>query len=84
MSKEEMGTLKNSVGEDISTSVNRRKARSFLHTANPSDDAEQVFFEIDADPRLDNIKSFANITPLSYFLNKEEVLFMIGSFDLLR
>ena len=44
-----------------------------------SDNIEQVLFEIDADPQLDNIKPFSNITSFSYFPNEEEVLFMIGS-----
>ncbi len=63
----------------LSTSVNRQEAQSFLFSADPSDDTEQVFFKIDADPRLENIKPFSNITSLSYFPNEEEVLFMIGS-----
>jgi hypothetical protein len=85
MSKEEIEILTNSVGEFISmssflsTSVNRQQARSFLISAERSDGAEQVFFEIDADSRLENIKSFGNITTLSYFPNEKEVLFMIGS-----
>jgi hypothetical protein len=52
---------------------------SFLFSADPSVDTEQVFFKIDADPQLENIKPFANITSFSYFPGEEEVLFMIGS-----
>ena len=85
MSKDEVEVLRKSIGEYISmnsflsTSINQEEARSFLFSADPSDDIEQVFFKIDADPRLENIKPFSNITALSYFQNEEEVLFMIGS-----
>ena len=85
MSKREIEILQKSVGEYISmssflsTSFNREQARAFLVSAARSNDIGQVFFEIDADPRLDNIKPFANITSVSYFPNEEEVLFMIGS-----
>jgi tetratricopeptide (TPR) repeat protein len=44
-----------------------------------SDDLERVFFEIEANPHLDNAKPFSNITSHSYFPNEEEVLFMLGS-----
>jgi tetratricopeptide (TPR) repeat protein len=85
MFKEEIEMLQKSVGEYISmnsflsTSLNRQKARSFLFSAVPSDGVEKVFFEIDADPRIENTKPFSNITSLSYFPREEEVLFMIGS-----
>ncbi len=85
MSKEEIDMLKNSVGEYISmnsflsTSLNREQAREFICSPNHSEDIEKVFFEIDADPQLDHIKPFSNITPFSFFHNEEEVLFMIGS-----
>ena len=82
MSKDEVELLSNSIGKYIamnsyfSTSVNRRQALSFLHYCS---DLEQVLFEIDADPRLDGIKPFADITSLSYFSDEEEILFMSGS-----
>ncbi|CAF5007593.1 unnamed protein product [Rotaria sp. Silwood1] len=85
MSKDEIEILKNSVGEYISmnsflsTSLNRQKARAFLYSSNLTDDIEQVFFEIDADPRLNNIKAFSKINSFSYFPEEEEVLFMVGS-----
>jgi tetratricopeptide (TPR) repeat protein len=85
MSKEEIERLQKSVGEYISmnsflsTSIDRQQARLFLSSTNPSGDIEQVFFQIDADPRLKNIKPFSNITLLSYFPREEEVLFMAGS-----
>ncbi|UJR11075.1 hypothetical protein I4U23_015257 [Adineta vaga] len=82
MSKEEFQVLQDSVGEFISmnsflsTTLNRQVARSFLGDSN---DLERVLFEINTDPRLDNIKPFANITLLSNFANEEEVLMMLGS-----
>jgi tetratricopeptide (TPR) repeat protein len=85
MSKEEIQMLEKCVGEYmlmnsfLSTSLNRQRARSFLFSADTSDDGEQVFFEIEADPRLDNIKPFRNITSSSYFPGEEEVLFMVGT-----
>ena len=63
--------LNKSVGEFISmksflsTSINRQQARAFVSHADPSLDTQPVFFEIDADPRLKNIKPFSNITSFS-------------------
>ena len=85
MSKDEVDMLKNNVNEFISinsflsTSLNRELALFFLADSNVSNDFERVFFEIDADPCLENIKPFSNITSHSYFASEEEVLFMIGS-----
>ncbi len=85
ISKDEVETLKNSIGEFISinsflsTSLDRELALFFITGSDVSNDLERVFFEIDADPQLENIKSFSNITSYSYFPSEEEVLFMIGS-----
>lgn len=85
MSKEEIEILKNSVGEFISlnsflsTSLNRQQAQIFHYSSDDTDGIEQVFFEIDADPQLDQMKAFSKINSLSYFPGEEEVLFMIGS-----
>jgi tetratricopeptide (TPR) repeat protein len=85
MSTNEVEVLKKSVGEFISinsflsTSLNRTLALFFNTDSNVSNDLERVFFEIEADPQLENIKPFSNITSQSYFPNEEEVLFMIGS-----
>jgi tetratricopeptide (TPR) repeat protein len=85
MAKEEIEILKNSVGEFISinsffsTSLNREKAQIFHYSSDLTDGIERVFFQIDADPRLDKMKAFSKITSLSYFPEEEEVLFMIGS-----
>ena len=85
MSKDEVQMLKNNINEFISinsflsTSLNRQLALFFLADSNVSNDSERVFFEIDADPCLENIKPFSNITSHSYFASEEEVLFMIRS-----
>ncbi|CAF1518749.1 unnamed protein product [Adineta steineri] len=87
MSKDEIQILKNSIGEFIlinsffSTSRNYEQARAFLYSSNDNiiDDIEQVFFEINADPRLDKIKAFSKTHSLSYFPEEEEVLFMVGT-----
>ena len=85
MSNEEVQMLKDSLGEFISinsffsTSLDRQQARSFFLISDNSNDVERVFFEIDADPRLDNIKPFSDISLHSYYPEEKEVLFMIGS-----
>ena len=85
MSNDEIQLLKESVGKMISmnsflsTSLNRQRAKSFLSTTDCSNDLKQVFFEITADPQLQNIKPFCNITEFSYFPDEEEILFMVGS-----
>ena len=85
MSKEELDVLKTAVGQLISmnsfvsTSIDRRSAVSFLYSSSSSEGTRKVLFEIDADPRIENIRPFANITSLSYFPGEDEVLFMLGS-----
>jgi hypothetical protein len=70
---------RNSIGEYISknsflsTSLNRQQARSYLYSAVTSNDIEEVFFETDANPRLDKIKAFSKISSLSFFPGEEEV-----------
>ncbi|CAF3513860.1 unnamed protein product [Rotaria sp. Silwood1] len=85
MSTDELKVLQNSVGKFISinsffsTTVDRDVALFFLGDSSGNDDLQRVLFEIDADPRFDGIKPFANITSLSYYPDEEEVLMMIGS-----
>ena len=89
MSKDEIEILKNSVGEYISmnsflsTTLNRKVARSFHQSANLIDGMEQVFFAIDADPRLHRKNTFSKIGASSNFPGEQEVLFMVGSIFLL-
>jgi tetratricopeptide (TPR) repeat protein len=85
MSSDELIELKNALGEYISinsffsTSLNRTKAIQFLNSYSFSNDLHKVLFEIDANPRLENLKPFANITSISYYSNEQEILFMLGS-----
>ncbi|CAF2071495.1 unnamed protein product [Rotaria magnacalcarata] len=86
MSKEELDVLRDSVGQLISvnsffsTSRDRDIAFFLLSAADPSNnDCQKVIFEIHADPRLENIKAFADITSFSAIQNEEEVLMMLGS-----
>jgi len=85
MSNEEIQMLKDSLGEFIainsflSTSLDRQQARSFFSFSDNSNDVGRVFFEIEADPSLDNIKPFSDISSYSPYPEEKEVLFMIGS-----
>jgi tetratricopeptide (TPR) repeat protein len=85
MSKEELDILIKFVGTFISinsflsTSPNREQTRSFLISSALSTDLESVFIEIDANHQLDNNQHFGNITSYSYFPNKDEILFTMGS-----
>ncbi|CAF3102110.1 unnamed protein product [Rotaria socialis] len=86
MSKEELDALRNSVGQLISvnsffsTSRDRDIAFFLLSAAGPSNnDCQKVIFEIHADPRLESIKAFADITSFSAIQNEEEVLMTLGS-----
>ncbi len=81
MSNDELKKLRNAIGQFISinsffsATMNTNQARSYFDN---SDGLERVLFEIDADPRLNSEKPFANIK--SYSSDKEEeVLFMLGS-----
>jgi tetratricopeptide (TPR) repeat protein len=77
--------LENSIGKLISinsfllTNLVRKQALSFLKESIITDDIQRILFEIDADPKLIGIKSFANITSLSYFVGEQQILFMPGS-----
>lgn len=90
MSTEELCALKNSVGQHISmnsflsTSTSREVALFFLGSLSASDDLQQILFEIDADPQVDGVKPFADITVQSHFPAEKEVLMMVGSIFLLE
>jgi tetratricopeptide (TPR) repeat protein len=85
MSIDELNQLQNSLGEYISinsffsTTLNRQKALEFLNNYSFSNDLYKILFEIDANSQLDHLKSFANITSISYYPNEQEILFMLGS-----
>ena len=83
MSDDELQALRNSSGQYIctnsflSTSINKDEALSFLDQ--PPDEGQRVLFIIDADPRIEGTKPFANISVHSYFTDEQEVLFLLGS-----
>ncbi|CAM4820955.1 unnamed protein product [Rotaria magnacalcarata] len=85
MSMDELEMLNNSRGQLISinsflsTSVKREVAYNFLMNSIHADDTTRVLFEIVVDPKVGDIKSFANVKLLSYFPQEEEVLIMLGS-----
>jgi tetratricopeptide (TPR) repeat protein len=85
MSKDEIQMLKDTVGEFISinsffsTSLNRDLAIFYLTDSSFSNNLERVFFQITADPQINNTKPFSNLSSLSHFPNEDEVLFMIGT-----
>lgn len=82
MSKKEFETLKKhlkqyvSFNSFLSTSIAEKKAKKFI--SEDVNDKEKVLFEIDADPHLNNVNSFQNISTKSAYA-EEEILFMIGS-----
>lgn len=84
MSYDEIKKLKNSIGALISinsffsTSICPKVANMF-QSGSRSNSYERVLFDIEADPRLRNVKPFANITNKSQFPEEDEVLFMPGS-----
>lgn len=91
ISKEELGILKNSIGQFISvnsffaTSANLDQALEFLPDPDPNGMFKNVLFEIDANPRIKGVKPFANITKHSFYPDEEEILFMCGAiFQLLH
>jgi tetratricopeptide (TPR) repeat protein len=84
MSKEQIQILKNNVGRFILISSfisagSKHQIQSYFSQMGSSNDLERVLFEIEADPRLENIKPFSNITTQSYLPNEEQTLFMFGS-----
>ena len=84
MSNEEIQILKNNAGGFILISSflsagSRQQIQSYFSQIDYSNDLQRVLFEIEADPRLENIKPFSNITTQSFYTNEEQILFMFGS-----
>lgn len=85
MTKEEVENLKQLIGQFISvnsffsTTKDRSIALFLAGDPTESNPMEQVFFEIDADPKMAICQPFADITSLSQFTGESEVLFMAGS-----
>ena len=85
ISKEELGILYKSLGHLISfntflsATVDRQQAFSVLQDSETSDNILKVLFEINTNPQVHGIQSFADITSLSCSSNRNEILFMVGS-----
>lgn len=85
ISQAEIEVLKNSIGQFISinsflsTSIKYELAHLFLSNSELPPEYQRVLFEIEANPNLQNIKPFANISSCSFFCEEDEVLFMVGS-----
>jgi len=81
---DELELMKNSVGEFLSmnsflsTSRNRSTAIDFARLVSTDDGTQLVLFEIEIDPRM-KTKAFADIAPMSYHKNEDEVLIMLGA-----
>ncbi|CAF2792622.1 unnamed protein product [Rotaria sp. Silwood2] len=82
ISEDEFRGLSNSIGKLISmssffsTTLDAKKALDFV---DPADDLRQIFFEIDADPRIKGVKPFAEVTAQSAHPEEREVLMSVGS-----
>jgi tetratricopeptide (TPR) repeat protein len=86
MSERELQLLKNSIGQFISinnfliTNTNRNSTLSVSKISLTKNTYQPVLFEITANPNLDKIKPFANITSQNYSpSDQNQVLFMLGS-----
>ena len=84
MTNNEINLLKNNITNFIlinkfllttTKQIIQTKLSHLLSTHN----SKIVLFEIEADPQLENIKSFANIKNLSYISDNDQTLFMLGS-----
>ncbi|CAF1438128.1 unnamed protein product [Didymodactylos carnosus] len=84
MSKEEISELGRlsgkliSMNSFLSTSRSRAYAEMLLDGTDSDITKKGVLFEIEADPRLPNMKPFADISRYSQFTDEQEVLFMAG------
>jgi len=85
MTTVELEELKQHIGQYISinsflsTTKDRTVAACFSGNSNQQNHMEQVFFEINADPKVAVSQPFADISAISRFPDESEVLFMIGS-----
>ncbi|CAF0716457.1 unnamed protein product [Adineta steineri] len=87
ISNNELEILKKATGGFImtntflSTTLNREASFEFFNNMESSDEINmhRVLFEIDANPRIDGVKPFANIIWLSHCFGQQEVLLMVGS-----
>ncbi|CAF0766388.1 unnamed protein product [Adineta steineri] len=86
MSVNKLEILKNSIGQFLSinnfllTNINRNATLPSSKVSLSNNNYQPILFEITADPNLNKIKAFADISSHSYFNHDEgEILFMLGS-----
>ncbi|CAF0777936.1 unnamed protein product [Adineta steineri] len=82
MSYDELQLFRNSVGQFISINAFLSTRLDYgleLFYLYESNDFERVLFEIDADPRLNDIKFSRNIKFHSYFQENDEIIFLLGT-----
>ena len=85
MPYKEYQLIKFSIGELISintflpTIPNRERALEIIQNVDEPSDFRRVLFEIEADPRLHDVKPFSNISSLNYFYGIDIIFFMPGT-----
>ena len=85
MFKEELIVLQNSINKFISTnsflSTSRKRETAIVYIDSNDKDQilERVLLEIHADPGLNGVKPFADISKISQYSEEDEVLIMLGS-----
>ncbi|CAF0745127.1 unnamed protein product [Adineta ricciae] len=85
MTNDEIEMLQNSLGQLISinsffsTSFDYNNARAFFSKTDYLNGYKRVCFVIDADPTIENVQPFCDVSRVSYYPGEREVLFMIGS-----
>ncbi|CAF1128439.1 unnamed protein product [Rotaria sordida] len=85
MSSQEIKLLKYYIGEYVSintffiTIPNRKHAIEMFKDSDTDSGLKRVLFEIDADPQLENMKPFSDITSLNYSTGVEIIIFMAGT-----
>jgi tetratricopeptide (TPR) repeat protein len=84
MSNDELDILKNNIGAFILinsflSTNSKQQIQTYFSQIGYSNDFQRVLFDIEADPRLENIKPFSAIKTQSYVPTEEQTLFMLGS-----
>lgn len=83
ISKDEFSRLENSIGAMISfdafISASRNPDVAYIFAGSSSDSFVSVILEININRSIQSTKPYANISPMSYFQDEDEILFMLGS-----
>lgn len=84
LSRDEFEIVKSNMGgfilfNSFLLTSNKQQIKTYFSQMDFSNDYERILFEIEADPLLENIKPFSNITTQSSYSNEEQILFMLGS-----